>query len=79
MNRRWTLEAYFLISEGQEKYVVVEGPAPRIYEALGQAKSAIALKYPSIPTETIEFSKAEAFERMDAGTWEVTYAVTVYE
>lgn len=76
MDRNWVVTATVALPEGHEEYLVAYGPAPRIYEALGHAKEAIAKKYPKEGGEGVEITGAKAGEYTEDGEWQVRLCFT---
>lgn len=69
MERYWHVDASFNRKEERVK-VSAYGPAPRIYEALGNAKSAIAMAYPDAEVDNIDITSAEETDFVDKA-WRV--------
>ena len=74
MEREWAIYASFNLG-GKQMYVMAFGPAPRIYEALGSAKSAIALAYRDADMESIDFTCAMEVPFEGNGKWYVRETV----
>ena len=64
MNRYWHVNASFNRNEERVK-VSAYGPAPRIYEALGSAKGAIAKAYPDAEVDNIDITSVEETDFVD--------------
>lgn len=76
MNQKWVADGVFQSKSGEEIHVIAEGPAPRIYEALGNAKEAIAKAFPSEPIDTFNFSNAMSAGETEEKEWQVTFVYT---
>ena len=57
MEKYWSVRASFA-RKGERVKVTAFGPAPRIYEALGNAKCAIAMAYPDGEVDNIDILSA---------------------